>query len=145
MITYRQYEPSDRDAVYSISKKSFHEGYDIAELDELYRDWPEGQLVACDSDKVIGFVSGKIQDESRTRVYMFAVSPDYRCKGIGQHLLDEFYDLTSRLGYPKVILEVLDRNERAQALYSRNGFVKIGEIVGLYVSGDLAYRFEKTL
>ena len=38
MISYRQYVPSDREAVYSISKKSNLEGYDIAELDELYED-----------------------------------------------------------------------------------------------------------
>lgn len=145
MISYRQYVPSDREAVYSISKKSNLEGYDIAELDELYEDWPEGQLVACDSETVIGFLSGKIHDASRTRVYMFAVLPDYRSKGIGQHLLDDFYQLTSKLGYPNVILEVRETNIRAQVLYARNGFVKIDEIRGLYVSGELAYRLEKVL
>lgn len=145
MISYRQYTPADREAVYSISMQSKLESYNIEELDELYNDWPKGQLVACDSEKVIGFISGKIHDDSRTRVYMFAVLPDYRSKGIGQHLLDDFYSLSMNLGYPRVILEVRESNVRAQALYRRNGFTKVDVIKGLYASGELAYRLEKVL
>lgn len=58
--------------------------------------------------------------------------------------MDHFYEL-SRPEFDSVILEVRESNIRAQALYYRNGFVKIGEIEGLYSSGELAYRLEKRL
>ena len=57
-LIFRNYNESDRDLVYGISRESGLEGYDISELDVLYGDWPEGQLIAEDDGIVIGFLSG---------------------------------------------------------------------------------------
>lgn len=76
---------------------------------------------------------------------MFAIKSEYRSKGIGQRMMDLFYDISRREGFESVILEVRETNIRAQKLYARNGFVKIGEIKGLYVSGELAYRLQRDL
>lgn len=57
-VKIRNYLPSDREVVYNISNISHLEGYDISELDILYNDWKEGQLVAEMDGRVIGFLSG---------------------------------------------------------------------------------------
>lgn len=70
--------------------------------------------------------------------------PEYRSRSIGQQLMNTFFDLSYN-SFDSVILEVRETNLRAQSLYYRNGFKKIGELTGLYISGELAYRLQKKL
>ena len=52
----------------------------------------------------------------------FAVLPEARGRGVGQRLLAEIERRARARGCCKITLEVHDSNERAKALYRREGF-----------------------
>ena len=145
-IVCRGYGSADRRAVFEISITSELEPYEISELDELYYSWPDGQYVAYDTEKerTVGFISGKIHDAGTNRIYMFAVLPEYRSKGIGQMLLNNFYSVSGKMG-SDVILEVRSSNVRAKKLYESNDFIETCRISGLYVNGEEAIRMKKII
>jgi len=145
-IVRRGYQPADKQDVFDISNASGLEPYDISELDELFSSWPEGQHVAYDAEneKTVGFLSGRIHRPETNRIYMFAVMPGYRSRGIGQLLLDGFFSLSRDMG-SDVILEVRASNGRARRLYDSNGFVEVCRISGMYASGEEAVRMKKEI
>ncbi|MFN8005649.1 MAG: ribosomal protein S18-alanine N-acetyltransferase [Terriglobia bacterium] len=55
------------------------------------------------------------------------VAPAFLSKGVGQELLNTCLDLSEKLRFPRVLLEVRQSNERAIRFYKKNGFQKIGE------------------
>jgi ribosomal protein S18 acetylase RimI-like enzyme len=73
------------------------------------------KFVACDEDKVVGFVG--IDGSSLSWLY---VDPTYQGQGIGSQLLKLAVD---KIG-PKIWTIVLAGNVRARRLYERFGFVE---------------------
>ena len=145
-IVCKEYTPADRQIVFDISKISNLEPYDISELDDLYHSWPDGQYLAYNTieKKIVGFILGKKHDAHTNRIYMFAILPEYRSRGIGQMMLDKFYSI-SEYTNSDVILEVRTTNIRAKKLYDSNNFIEICRIKGLYASGEEAIRMKRVI
>jgi ribosomal protein S18 acetylase RimI-like enzyme len=64
---------------------------------------------------------------------VIGVAPDYRCKGYGSLLLNEFEKRTRRLGFTRMRLSVLADNHPAIRAYERNGWT-VAERSGKSVS-----------
>jgi ribosomal protein S18 acetylase RimI-like enzyme len=61
-------------------------------------------------------------DPQVLRLEMIAVSPAARGLGVGTALVESVCELAQALGYRMVVLEVVNTNPRAKALYERLGF-----------------------
>jgi ribosomal-protein-alanine N-acetyltransferase len=62
---------------------------------------------------------------------LIAVHPRFRGRGFGQQLLDDLAQQARLRGAQRLLLE-MRRNNPAEVLYRRNGFVPIGERINYY-------------
>ena len=91
---------------------------------EIAFRWPENLLVAMDGDQVVGFAGfGPCRDQSLPEtgeVIAIYVLKAYQGKGIGYRLMVEAMEKLS--SFHKVILWVLEGNDKAVSFYERFGF-----------------------
>ena len=88
-------------------------------------------LVAVEDGKVIGYIGmSAVIDEG----YLFnaAVDSHYRKKGVGSALVRELVTWCQKHDFAFLTLEVRESNAPAIALYSRFGFVRVGERKNYY-------------
>jgi [ribosomal protein S18]-alanine N-acetyltransferase len=91
--------------------------------DELARDDSILLLSRIESGKVIGFLVGRvIAGSAEGEINNIAVTPEFRRRGLGKLLLDEFLKRCIRGGVDKIWLEVRSLNASAIAFYKRYGF-----------------------
>lgn len=79
------------------------------------------------------------------RLYSIAVDPTVSGKQIGSLLLKAAEEITFERGRLLLRLEVREDNERAIALYRRQGYRPIGRYLDYYADHTTALRFEKTI
>src|SRR5215212_5549120 len=87
------------------------------------RGWvPEASVAAFDGDQLVAFTLNGIED---TRAYDSGtgVVPTHRRHGLGREVMRASYPLLREHGCREYVLEVLDTNTRAAALYASEGFV----------------------
>ena len=88
-------------------------------------------LTATDNDKVIGYIGMNfVLDEGY--IYNVAVDRDFRCKGVGSALINELVTYGKKNNFSFLTLEVRESNENARSLYSKFGFIKVGERKNYY-------------
>ncbi len=63
---------------------------------------------------------------SEAAIYAVWVAPSARGRGVGDALLRSAINHARQSGYTRVVLDVSDVNESAQALYARHGFTRTG-------------------
>ncbi|MGN0690320.1 MAG: GNAT family N-acetyltransferase [Oscillospiraceae bacterium] len=61
--------------------------------------------------------------------------PEYMGKGYGQHLLGVCIEELRKSGYEKIILWVLEENQRARKFYEKNGFVCSDNVLNDNIGG----------
>lgn len=85
-------------------------------------------LVATSNTKVIGYCSGTLPKKESWRTVKLAeidnifVEEEFRQKGIGKLLLDEFCNWAKKMKIDRVSISAFAENTRAIALYKREGF-----------------------
>ncbi len=134
-IKIRLMQPEDFDAVVGIDERvlgySRREYYQM-KFDKLVKsaDYLPTSLVAEKADgTVAGFVMGELymgeygiyQDEATLDT--IGVDPDYRFKGIGKKLIDEFVDHLKRLGVEKLNTLVAWDDAKLIRFFSSNRFI----------------------
>jgi [ribosomal protein S18]-alanine N-acetyltransferase len=87
------------------------------------------------SGRLRGFVLARLAADE-AEILTIAVDPAVRGKGVGRALLTENLRQAARAGARAMFLEVDQDNASAIALYSRLGFVKVGERTGYYPRRD---------
>lgn len=88
-------------------------------------------LAAVENGEVAGYIGmSMVLDEG----YIFNVAVDvrYRKKGIGSALINELVTYGKKNGFAFITLEVRQSNEAARSLYSKFGFIKVGERKNYY-------------
>lgn len=109
--------------------------------------WPESEYLKevgkpssfCWVAEVDGRVAGSLtmwNVVGEGEIANIAVHPDFWRQGIGRALMQTALDKAAELGFPRVMLEVRESNEPAQALYRSLGFVEDGRRPKYYVNGE---------
>jgi ribosomal-protein-alanine N-acetyltransferase len=122
---------SDVTRVMEIEKQCFttpwHESAYLTELVNRSAHY----IVARIGDKIVGY-SGMwvIMDEAH--ITTIGVDPEYRGQKIGEQVLIAMLEEAQRRGAKRATLEVRERNEVAQNLYRKYGFIAIAIRRGYY-------------
>ena len=138
----------DFEQIYEIEQACFVEPYTREQLMYEFNENPLNKiLVACDEDKIVGFVDYMITFNSAT-ISQIAVLPNYRKKGLGSKLLEEM-----EKSFPKEIddvvetitLEVRESNINAISFYKKNGYEDVVIKKHYYKNGENAVYMIKRL
>jgi [ribosomal protein S18]-alanine N-acetyltransferase len=141
-VLIRYFRPSDLWAVYELASNNLKERYNPTVFTELSPYWPNGFLVAEDMGRIVGFLFGIMSSESECRVLMLAVKKEYRNRGVGTLLLNNFIREGSLRGVHLVSLEVRSSNLSAIRFYQRFGFMLTGRIPNYYSNGEDGYTLK---
>lgn len=83
-------------------------------------------LTAIDDNRVVGYIGmNVVVDEGY--IFNVAVDKNYRKRGIGSALIGELVTFSKKNNLCFLTLEVRESNENARSLYSKFGFIKVGE------------------
>ena len=140
-IIFRPMTEADVEQVYEIdvssfslpwSSRSFR--YEVTE-NHASRPWVAELQEASGQSRIVGMlVMWLVIDEAH--VGTFAIHPQYRRRGIGQHLLANALLDAYAQGIRTVFLEVRRNNLNAQALYRKFGFIEDGVRRHYYVDNN---------
>lgn len=89
---------------------------------------PTTNFVVENDNDIIGVVLCG-HDGRRGYIYHLAVTTEYRCKGIGQLLVEHVLDALRCEGINKVALVVYDSNELGNSFWEAAGFTKRDDLV----------------
>lgn len=82
--------------------------------------------VATENNDVIGYIGMSVViDEGY--IFNVAVDDTHRKKGVGTALINELVTYGKKNNFSFITLEVRESNVTAQSLYSKFGFIKVGE------------------
>lgn len=83
-------------------------------------------LAAVENGEVIGYIGmNAVIDEGY--IYNVAVTENHRGRGTGSALINELVTYAKKNNFCFLTLEVRESNESARSLYSKFGFIKVGE------------------
>ena len=119
------------DEVAAIENDCFSHPWSRRSLESELQNETSRFLVAVEDGKVIGYTGmSAVIDEG----YLFnaAVDSHYRKKGVGSALVRELVTWCQKHDFAFLTLEVRESNAPAIALYSRFGFVRVGERKNYY-------------
>jgi ribosomal protein S18 acetylase RimI-like enzyme len=147
MIKIRKYRSSDKEQVCAVIENVIREIFnsdpvglnDISDITKYYNKKGGTLYVATDGKKVVGTIGVYVNDDGLVKIKRMYVYKTYRCKGIGQLLMDKIIDFCKRKQYPGVVLSTYPQMKAAIKFYKKNGFKKYD------VAKDKAIRFEKKL
>ncbi|WP_316738925.1 GNAT family N-acetyltransferase [Pedobacter aquatilis] len=121
--------------------KYLNESFSIEQLDTELRNQSSQFYFASLNNEVIGYMklnTGKAQKENQNdnaleieRIY---VLKDFHGHKVGQFLYNKAIELAKNLNVDYVWLGVWEKNARAIAFYTKNGFIKYSEHV--FMLGD---------
>ncbi|MBN2308605.1 MAG: GNAT family N-acetyltransferase [Candidatus Hydrogenedentes bacterium] len=86
-------------------------------------------LVATEGGRVVGWAFLWEMDCGMP-TFGLAVADSHRGQGLGSRLMDAVIEAGRAAGKSKVVLTVVQDNEKARRMYERRGFVRTGETVG---------------
>ena len=139
MITIREFELSDLDAMVAIEASLFPEDAWSKDtfVDEINQiPVTRFYLTALNEGQVIGYAGlfapmvGEVAD-----IQTMAVDRAYQRQGIGKQLLTGLLTEAMARKAPNVMLEVRDGNEAAHSLYHSAGFVVVANRRNYYAPG----------
>ena len=119
------------DEVATIENDCFSHPWSRRSLESELQNETSRFLVAVEDGRVIGYIGmSAVIDEG----YLFnaAVDSHYRKKGVGSALVRELVTWCQKHDFAFLTLEVRESNAPAIALYSRFGFVRVGERKNYY-------------
>ena len=110
------------DGVLKIEESSFNIQWTEDDfLRELTQNKTAIYIVAVLDGEIVGY-AGLWHVVNEGQITNVAVLPEYRRLGIGEKLMQEFFEIASELNMMGITLEVKISNYAAQKLYTKHGF-----------------------
>lgn len=135
-ITFRRYEPRDREAVRSLHDEALNEvgahlgngawDADLDAIESVYLQDGGEFLVGLLDGKVVAMGALRSTSGGRAQVTRMRVAPDLQGKGIGQRILDRLHGRAAELGYESLHLDTTVQQVAARRLYEKNGYEEVG-------------------
>ena len=97
--------------------------------EELSSRWAH-YIGAFLGEHMIGY--GGIKGDDEGDLMTLAVKPEFRCLGLGRHLVKLLIEEGRAARMGQLFLEVRESNTPARALYQELGFVPVGKIANYY-------------
>lgn len=130
--------PDDLEEVYAIETRSYQQPWTLSIFQgELSKPDKRTYLVARLAGKIIGY-GGMMVTDSEGHITNLAVDPPHRRWKIGTLLTLRLIEIAMLKGLHWLTLEVRESNEKAQKLYERFGFRKVGMRKNYYSDGENA-------
>lgn len=82
--------------------------------------------VYYDNDKIVGYYSLLLQENSECEMNNLCVLPEYRHKGIGEELLKSAFKVAKELNCVKMNIGIVEENHVLRKWYERYGFIHTG-------------------
>ena len=123
-ITVKKAEQCHVPQIAEIEKKSIPQPWSEAAFAAALADEKAVTLAAFCEDVLCGFITGVYLLDTAD-IYSVAVSENYRKKGVGKFLLEEFFSALPD-EVQAVNLEVRESNSPAIKLYEKTGFQSVG-------------------
>ena len=123
-ITVKKAEQCHVPQIAEIEKKSIPQPWSEAAFAAALEDEKAVTLAAFCGDVLCGFITGVYLLDTAD-IYSVAVSENYRKKGVGKLLLEEFFSALHD-DVQAVNLEVRESNFPAIKLYEKTGFERVG-------------------
>lgn len=114
------------EAVYTIETECFSHPWSKQSIENELNNDTSLFWVATENNDVIGYIGMSIViDEGY--IFNVAVSKNSRKKGVATALINELVTYGKKNNFSFITLEVRESNEPARSLYSKFGFIKVGE------------------
>jgi GNAT superfamily N-acetyltransferase len=114
---------------------------DLTDIETSYLARGGVFAVLLDGRQVIGTVAGLPHDPTESEIKRLYLRRDARGRGYGRRLLEHVVDWSRRQGHRRVVAWSDARLETAHAVYTRMGFVRIGERVADDIDRSREYGF----
>ncbi|AEH06483.1 ribosomal protein S18-alanine N-acetyltransferase [Methanothermococcus okinawensis] len=123
MVKIRRLMEKDINRIIEIEKESFEYSYPPTLIRQLYISFPDGFLVAEDSNgNIMGYVIATME-WGNGHIVSIAVGKNYRNKGVGALLLNAIEDyLFKKCNAKYIVLEVRFDNINARKFYYKKGY-----------------------
>ena len=119
------------DAVLEIENECFSHPWSRQSIESELANKTSVFYTALEGDEVAGYIGmSTVLDEGY--IFNVAVSAKHRKKGIGSALIQELVRYGKKNNFAFLTLEVRESNEKARSLYSKFGFIKVGERKNYY-------------
>ncbi len=122
------------DAVVAIESRAYEHPWTRGNFADSLRSGYQAQVLLADGKLLGYFVAMKGVDE--VHLLNITVVPEHQSQGWGRLMLDALALWSRGQGAQWLWLEVRESNERAQRIYERNGFRRVGERKGYYPAAD---------
>ena len=125
-ITIQRMSSDDLDEVVRLEKLCFSDPWSKQSFQEDLEHQFSIPLVVRFDQRIVGYTCLWCVDE-QMEIANFAVSPEFRRKGIGRMMMEEVFSEAMKRGCTSVILSVRETNLPAINLYRGFGFVEAGK------------------
>ena len=123
--------PQHLDGALKIENECFSHPWTRENLENELNNPTSVFFTALENDGVIGYIGmSTVIDEGY--IFNVAVSEDYRRRGVGYALVRELVTCGMKNSLCFITLEVRESNSAAIALYSKFGFIRVGERKNYY-------------
>jgi len=153
--TIRRCKLEDLPVVRWINEVSLPENYSFFFFEEIFREFPEGFIVAEKDNSLVGYIMCRLEYgfsnirrfslARKGHIVSIAVLEGHRGKGIGSALMEEALKAMKEKNCSEAYLEVRVTNLQAINLYKKLGFQVISRIEGYYRDGEDAFLMSKAL
>lgn len=123
-LTIERMSQKDVEEVARLERLCFSDPWSNRSFQEELRNRFSVPLVVKSGSKIIGYIClWHIYDQME--IANFAVSPEFRKKGIGRMMMERVLWEAKRRGCASVVLSVRESNLTAINLYAKSGFVEV--------------------
>jgi ribosomal-protein-alanine N-acetyltransferase len=133
-------EEKEIEGVMEVQERCFENGQRFSKnfLFNLWREFPEGFVVAKEGEKILGYGILK-KEKKQGLIFSLAVSPEMQNRGIGKEIMKRLIEIAKKENLKKIYLHTRETNFKAIAFYQKFGFNIVRLEKKFYSTGENAY------